>query len=404
MSESSKSFNGSLHTALPVAAGVAATLIVGEGSWLSVGLAAGVAAAGVAGAIGLAGLRRSDLSQQLALREKKVQAECKVSAEAYLNGLEHFAGTVVPVWEKQIETGRSQAEHAVIELMHKFTGIVAKLDEAVAASNVSAESVESGEHGLVAVFTQSERRMQSVVASMQATLHNKDALLQDVGHLVQFIEQLKEMASAVAKIADQTNLLALNAAIEAARAGEAGRGFAVVADEVRKLSKLSGDTGHKISEKIELINQAINTAFESAEKSTAQDSRAISASEIAIHGVLEDFRQVTGGLVQSAGILRSASAGIKHEVAESLVQLQFQDRTSQILSHVRDSIASFPGKLKESEMRFKESGQLQALNVHTVLADLERTYATSEEQINHGKSISAKGKAVQQQKDEITFF
>ena len=102
--------------------------------------------------------------------------------------------------------------------------------------------------------------------------------------------------------------------------------------------------------------------------------------------------------------MRNASAGIKQEVAESLVQLQFQDRTSQILSHVRDSIASFPGKLKESEMRFKESGQLQALNVHTVLADLERTYATSEEQINHGKSIGARGKAVQQQKDEITFF
>lgn len=399
MSETKHSLSGWLYASLPIAAGAGATIYAGGASWLSLGLAAAVASAGVAGGIGLAGIRRRELSLQLALREESIQAECRASAEAYLAGLDHFAQTVVPVWEKQIETGRSQSEHAVIELMHKFSGIVTKLDEAVAASNVSVESVESGEHGLVAVFAQSESRMESVVASMQVTLRNKDTLLHDVGHLVQFVDQLKEMASAVAKIADQTNLLALNAAIEAARAGESGRGFAVVADEVRKLSGLSGDTGRKISEKVMLINQAISTAFASAEKSTEQDIQSVSASEKAIYGVLEDFRQVTGGLVQSAGILRNASAGIQQEVAESLVQLQFQDRTSQILCHVRDSVASFPGKLRESEMLFKESGRLHALNVSAVLADLERTYATSEEQANHGK-----GKGAQQQDDEITFF
>ena len=398
------SLNSRLYLVLPIAAGAVATAVAGEFSGLSLALAASVIALGVAGGLGLAGIQRRELAQQLALREKTVQLECSATAEAYLNGLEHFAVTVVPVWEKQIETGRSQAEHAVIELMHKFSGIVDKLDEAVAASNVSAESVESGEHGLVAVFAQSELSMKSVVDSMQATLRNKDTLLKDVGHLVQFIEQLKEMATAVAKIADQTNLLALNAAIEAARAGEAGRGFAVVADEVRKLSKLSGDTGNQISDKIELINRAITTAFESAEQSTAQDSEAITASEKAIHSVLDDFRQVTGGLVQSAGILRNASAGIQQEVAESLVQLQFQDRTSQILCHVRDSINSFPGKLRESESRFRESGHLHAPNAASVLADLERTYATSEEYANHGKTNAAKGKVKQQQNDEITFF
>lgn len=400
MNETKHSLGGWLYGSLPVAVGAGATLFAGGASWLSLGLAAGVAVVGVVGSVGLAGMRRRELSRQLALQEEVMQAECRASAESYLAGLEHFAQTVVPVWEKQIETGRSQSEHAVVELMQKFSGIVAKLDEAVAASNFSVASVESGEQGLVAVFAKSERSMQSVVASMQAALRNKDTLLHDVGHLVQFIDQLKEMASAVAKIADQTNLLALNAAIEAARAGEAGRGFAVVADEVRKLSGLSGETGRKISDKIELINRAITTAFESAEQFTEQDKHSVSASEIAIHGVLEDFRQVTGGLVQSAGILRNASAGIQQEVEESLVQLQFQDRTSQILCHVRDSVASFPGKLRESEIRFKESGSLQALDASSVLADLERTYATSEEQSNHGKGKSAQ----QQQDDEITFF
>lgn len=382
---------GWLYGILPAAAGAGATVFVGRASELSLALAAGIAVAGV---IGMIGMRRRELSVK-----RMLQAEYRATVKSYLDDLAYFSQTVVPVWEKQIETGRSQTEQAVIELMYKFSGIVAKLDEAAAASNVSAESVKNSEHGLVAVFAESEQRMQTVVASMQATLRNKDTLMEDVGRLVQFIEQLKEMASSVGNIADQTNLLALNAAIEAAHAGNAGRGFAVVATEVRKLSRLSGETGRKISDTVEHINQAINTAFASAEQSTEQDTQSVSASEQAIYAVLEDFRQVTGGLVQSAGILQNASAAIQQEVAESLVQLQFQDRTSQILSHVRDSVASFPDKLRESEMHFQESGRLQALDVDVMLADLERTYATIEEQLNHGKDDS-----VRQQDDEITFF
>jgi methyl-accepting chemotaxis protein len=391
MSLNRNSIIDGLYSILPVMAGTGATAYAGDGSSASLGLAALVCVIGIA--------CMTALRYRETVRRRVLLAECRVSAESYLAGLEHFAETVVPVWEKQIETGRSQTEHAVIELMRKFAGIVAKLDEAATASNVSAESVRDGGRGLVAVFAESEQRMQSVVASMHAALHNKDALMQDVGHLVQFIDQLKEMASAVASIADQTNLLALNAAIEAAHAGNAGRGFAVVADEVRKLSKLSGETGRNINEKVDLINEAISTAVKSARKAAIQDNQSVSASEQAIRDVLEDFRGVTGGLVESSGILQNASAVIQQEVAESLVQLQFQDRTSQILSHVRDSVASFPGKLKESELRFKQSGDLQALNVNAMLEDLERTYATTEEQINHGK-----GNRTQQQDDEITFF
>lgn len=387
------------YVALPTVAGAVATTFAGAAGWFSLALALGVAATGVVSAIVLARKQQKELQKQLEQRESQLAAECRAAADRYLESMERFGQTVLPVWEKQIETSRSQAEHAVIELMQKFSGIVVKLDEAVTASNVSAESVESGEHGLVAVFTRSERSMQSVVVSMQAALRNKDTLLQDVGNLVQFIDQLKEMAAAVAKIADQTNLLALNAAIEAARAGEAGRGFAVVSDEVRKLSQLSGETGRNISDKIDLINQAIRTAFDSAEKTAEQDTHSVVVAEQTIHQVLDAFREVTGGLAEASGILRNAGAGIQAEVADALVQLQFQDRTSQILCHVRDSVAAFPAQLSQNRLLFQQSGQLQPLDVDAVLAELERTYATAEEQANHGHGNSTAG-----QDEEITFF
>lgn len=399
MSETSRTASLWPYVAAPVVLGAITTTVAGGAGWVSLGLALGVVVSGVVGGIAVTRKHKSELVQQLTQREAEKDEVCHAASDAYLAGLERFGEAVLPVWAKQVETSRSQSEHAVIELMGKFSGIVDKLDTAVKAASVSAESVESGEHGLVAVFAKSEQSMQSVVTSMQAALRNKDTLLNDVSNLVQFIDQLKQMGAAVAQIADQTNLLALNAAIEAARAGEAGRGFAVVSDEVRKLSQLSGETGRNISDKIDLINQAIRTAFESAEKSAEQDALAVNAAEQTIHQVLDDLRQVTGGLADASGILREAGVGIQSEVADALVQLQFQDRTSQILCHVRDSIASVPERIANNRQLFSEAGRLQPMDFDSVLAELESTYATVEEQQNHGHASTGAGND-----DEITFF
>jgi methyl-accepting chemotaxis protein len=191
------------------------------------------------------------------------------------------------------------------------------------------------------------------------------------------------MASDVQGIAQQTNLLALNAAIEAARAGEAGRGFAVVADEVRKLSGLSGDTGRRISGKVELINAAISSAFAEAEEWSERDARTVTESDAAIGNVLGALQAATGSLAQSADVLRAESEGIRDEISESLVQLQFQDRVSQILGHVLSSIEGLPLHVRNGAQRCKEDEQFQPIDVATLLGNMERTYATEEERNNH---------------------
>lgn len=379
---------------LPAAAGTIATLAAGSASLQSIMLASVVAIAGAVAFVWHEKTKNREFSLLLASREAALTAACRADSEAYLSGLGVFGQSLLPLWARQIETGRGQTEQAVTELASRFSGIVNRLDDAVSASSVSADAAEGG---LLAVFERSEARLNAVIDSLQDALRNKDILLGEVASLVQYIDQLKQMAGAVAEIADQTNLLALNAAIEAARAGDAGRGFAVVADEVRKLSNKSGDSGKKIAEKIDVISLAIKTAFEAAEKSAERESSSVDASEEAIRHVLSDFREATDGLASSAGILRNASEGIKAEVGESLVQLQFQDRVSQILSHVRESIDVFPERLEESERLFRESGKLHAPDVDRVLDDLERSYATVEEQANHGGDVG-------QSSDEITFF
>ncbi|RUM67545.1 MAG: chemotaxis protein [Sulfurospirillum sp.] len=103
----------------------------------------------------------------------------------------------------------------------------------------------------------------STIAQIQANAETEHALADQLNTLSNDAEQVKGVLSIIGDIADQTNLLALNAAIEAARAGEHGRGFAVVADEVRQLAEKTQKSLHDINATISIIVQAILDASQS---------------------------------------------------------------------------------------------------------------------------------------------
>jgi methyl-accepting chemotaxis protein len=390
-----------VHLFIPIVIAVTGILLITEFSWMVLALVVAVIAAGAVCAV----LSQRAAEQVVARRESVARAEAerqfRFEMKSYVGSFDTLSDELLPVWMRQIELGRVQMEEAVVELTTRFAGIVDKLDAATQASDAAAEGVENGSGGLVSVFSSCEIRLNEVVTTLKAAMQNKQSMLGEVNGLLAFISELKQMAVDVAGIADQTNLLALNAAIEAARAGEVGRGFAVVADEVRKLSTLSKDTGTRISAKVETISKAISGAVKAADQTATDEELSVTRSEQAIDSVLHDFRQVTSGLTESSGILRSQSAGIKYEIADAIVQLQFQDRVSQILSHVRDNIAALPGQLEQSYAGFDHGGGLEPLNTRVLLDELQQTYAMREERINHGGHSAAR---VDDQSADITFF
>lgn len=393
--------NAGLIWGAPLLVGVAGGMaLLGSGGMSLAGMGGAAALLGLGGVLGWWASRynRSAVAELVAAtRFDAEQAQMEAAARQQVEGLEQVCGEVLPILAKQVETARGQSEEAITNLTGRFSTIVNNLEAAVSASRSAADG-EGG--GAVEVLRHSERELATVVKYLKSALVSRNEMLDAVRGLTGYNEELKSMAAGVAAIASQTNLLALNAAIEAARAGEAGRGFAVVADEVRKLSSLSSETGKRMADKVEVINAAIQSVSSAAESSAAHDQEAVGSSEQAIEGVLARFNSLASQLAQSAEVLRAESAGIHSEIADALVALQFQDRVSQILVHVRSNLDELNQEMARYQQTRDSHGRTQPMNVSAWLAEMEKTYTTSEQRsIHQGGKAGAPAEAV-----EITFF
>lgn len=369
-------------------AGAAATLLA---PWSALGGALIAVMLVVAGLInGLAFIgRRQESADELA---------------GFVSSHQAFGALLAPVWTRQIDSSRTQMETAVAELATRFGGIVEKLGQALDVSEAST-GASGGGSGLVAVFQKSENQLSRVVASIETAVSSKASLVGQVHALSGFVAELQHMATQVASIAAQTNLLAINAAIEAAHAGDAGRGFAVLAQEVRKLSALSGETGRHIAAKVQVVNDAIDATRKAADISNDEDRSAAHTSRSVIDDVLGEFRGITEALVQSTNLLKTESLGIRSEISEALVQLQFQDRVGQILSHVQHNIGLMPEALARHQAAFAATGVLTPVSPAELLTQLESSYAMADERESHARQASlGHSAAAQPAESEITFF
>lgn len=335
-------------------------------------------------------------------RERDGVADC-------LGSQRRFGAELAPVWVAQIESSRQQMDEAISALAQRFSGIVDKLDRAVQVSNSSAGNGGSGDAGLVGVFARSEQGLSRVVETLEQANRSKLGMVEQVHGLGAHVESLQRMAEDVALIAQQTNLLAINAAIEAAHAGDEGRGFAVLAQEVRRLSAQSGDNGRRIGELVNQVSVAISHTRAAADSSADSDRQSTAAAEAAISGVLGEFKAITEALVASGQLLRDESIGIQGEISEALVQLQFQDRVAQILGHVKANIERLPDTLDEPAQAFSRGEAPPPLSAASMLAELESSYAMADERKVHktgatGSSGVAKAAAPAAAAEEITFF
>ena len=214
--------------------------------------------------------------------------------------------------QAQSEAASSTAA-AVEEMTVSITSVSENTNEVRRLSEQSLAKTREG--------NQSTAEMIKDVSHIESTVN---LIASSINDFISSARTIASMTQQVKDIADQTNLLALNAAIEAARAGEQGRGFAVVADEVRKLAEKSAQSAGEIDR----ITQSLELQSASVEKSVQEGLRSL-------HSTQRHVDEVSVVLVEAGGAVEKSSAGV-NDIATSVSEQTLA--SNEIARHV-ESIA-----------------------------------------------------------------
>ena len=267
------------------------------------------------------------------------------------------ASTQLSAQIEQSDRGAAESATRLSEAATAMNEMNATVQEvarnAGSASSASAETKEKAEAGAQVV----EKAVRSIEDVHQMSLTLKG----DMAQLNEHARDISRIMAVISDIADQTNLLALNAAIEAARAGEAGRGFAVVADEVRKLAEKTMASTNDVGNAITAIQESTAksmTGVDNAVERIGEANELASRSGAALEEIVATV-VATGDQVNAIATASEEQSAASEEINQSIVQVNDMSRqTAGAMAEASKAVSDLAAqaqRLNELIIRMKEA-------------------------------------------------
>ncbi|WP_339263329.1 methyl-accepting chemotaxis protein [Solibacillus sp. FSL W7-1472] len=194
--------------------------------------------------------------------------------------------------------------------------------------------VSSDMTSLVEDGAQSSGKVVDQIQGVEKSVENTAKLVKEMG---QNFHSIKEMVTVITNISDQTNLLALNAAIEAARAGEAGKGFAVVADEVKKLAEMSRSSAEEISDHLQNFSHITDRLLVEIDLTTTdvkEGTMAVGEIGQRLNQILNSVLNVNNRIQDDSAVVEQMSAGAEQILASTEEMSRLVNDTSDYAKHL----------------------------------------------------------------------
>jgi methyl-accepting chemotaxis protein len=239
----------------------------------------------------------------------------------------------------------SEAVEHIMQSVNNLNDNIAVQAESVAQSSSAIEEMMANIHSVVETLIKNTGNVKTLADSSEIGRTDLQTVSSDIQEIARESEGLLEINAVMENIASQTNLLSMNAAIEAAHAGEAGKGFAVVAEEIRKLAESSSDQSKTTADMLKKIKTAIDTITRSTAvvlerfESIDREIKTVSSQEETIRSAMEEQETGSKQILEAVGRLNEITGVVKHESEEMAIKGKEVISGSENLKKVTQEIA-----------------------------------------------------------------